>query len=73
MLIIKAVIITIVFETNSKPQASILLEVDLSVCPESYYYYSILLAGGSSCSNLDLGSYTPGIRMTGRCTLRYYR
>ena len=22
-----------------KPQSTILLEVDLSVCPESYYYY----------------------------------
>ena len=24
---------------HEKPQASILLEVNLSVCPESYYYY----------------------------------
>ena len=24
---------------HQKPQASILVEVDLSVCPESYYYY----------------------------------
>ena len=26
-----------------KPQASILLKVDLSVCPETYYYYYLLL------------------------------
>ena len=26
-------------DTQQKPQTSILLEVGLSVCPESYYYY----------------------------------
>ena len=30
----------IIYEIWPKPQASILLEVDLSVCTESYYYYN---------------------------------
>ena len=40
--------------SHEKPQASILLEVHLSVCPESYYYYYYYYYLPSSAATIDV-------------------
>ena len=66
-------VVLIVVHKLEKPQASILPEVDLSVCPGSYYYYYYTTSGVAatllqhSSRNGVAGAIAVGVGLLAHC------